>query len=64
MGCSAVQSSRSRIKRSLQPPSAIPVAARSGVGLRPFGCWDRGFDSRLRHGCLSVVFICCVFLCR
>jgi hypothetical protein len=43
----------------------IPVAARSKVvGLRPLGCWDRGFESRWGHECLSLVFICCVVLCR
>jgi hypothetical protein len=26
-----------------------------GVGLRPFACWDCGFESRLGHGCLSLV---------
>jgi hypothetical protein len=31
-----------------------------GVGLRPLACWDRGFKSRRRHGCLScTVFVCC-----
>jgi len=29
----------------------IPVA----VSLRPFACWDCGFEFRLRHGNLSVV---------
>jgi hypothetical protein len=24
----------------------------------------RGFESRWGHGCLSVVFLCCVVLCR
>jgi hypothetical protein len=33
----------------------IPVAARSkGVGLRPLACWDGGFESHRRHGCLSL----------
>jgi hypothetical protein len=27
-------------------------------------CWDRRFDSRRGHGCLSLMFICCVVLCR
>jgi hypothetical protein len=36
----------------------------SGVGLRPLGSRDRGFESRSGHGCLSLVFICCVVLCR
>ena len=26
-------------------------------GLRPFSCWDRRFESRCGHGCLSVVFV-------
>jgi hypothetical protein len=29
-----------------------------GVIVLPFSCWDRGFESRCGHGCLSVV--CCV----
>jgi hypothetical protein len=33
-----------------------------GVGLRPLGCWNRGFESRWEHGCSSLVFVlCCVF---
>jgi hypothetical protein len=32
------------------------------VGLRPLGCWGRGLESRSVHGCLSLVFICCVVL--
>jgi hypothetical protein len=30
------------------------------VGLRPLGCWGRGFESRSRHGYLSVVLSCVV----
>jgi hypothetical protein len=31
------------------------------VGLRPLFCWDHGFESRLGHGCSSLVFfVCCV----
>jgi hypothetical protein len=30
-----------------------------GVGLRPLDCWDRGFESRIRHGYSSVVFVVC-----
>jgi len=39
----------------------VPVAARSkGLGLRPLAYWDREFESRRGHGCLSVVnVICC-----
>jgi hypothetical protein len=33
-------------------------------GSWPVGCWDRGFESRSRHECLSLVFLCCVVLCR
>ena len=29
------------------------------VGLRPFTCWDRGFESRRGHGRLSVVSVVC-----
>jgi hypothetical protein len=32
-----------------------------GVGLQPLNCWDRGFESRRGHGCLSLVSVaCCV----
>jgi hypothetical protein len=27
----------------------------------PLGYWDRGFEFRSKHGCLS---LCCVILCR
>jgi hypothetical protein len=30
-----------------------------GVGLRPFACWDCGFESRRVHGILSVVSVVC-----
>jgi hypothetical protein len=30
-----------------------------GVGLRLLVCWDCGFESRLRHGCLSVMNVVC-----
>ena len=30
-----------------------------GVGLRPLVCWDRWFQIRKRHGCLSVVIVVC-----
>jgi hypothetical protein len=38
--------------------SPIPVAVRSGVGLRPFDYWGRGLESSSEHGCLSVVLSC------
>jgi hypothetical protein len=30
-----------------------------GVGLRPLACWDCGFESRRRYGCLSLVIVVC-----
>ena len=30
-----------------------------GVGLRSLACWECGFESRLGHGCLSVVRVVC-----
>ena len=30
-----------------------------GVGLEALACWDRGFESRQRHGCLSFVIVFC-----
>jgi len=30
-----------------------------GLGLRQLACWDRGFESRRRHGCLSFVSVVC-----
>jgi hypothetical protein len=32
------------------------------IGLRPLGCWDRGFARSMNV--LSLVFICYVVLCR
>ena len=38
----------------------VKVFSRSqGVGLRPFACWDCGFESHPGHGCLSVVSVVC-----
>jgi len=28
-----------------------------GMDVRPIACWDRGFESHRRHGCLSLVNI-------
>jgi hypothetical protein len=64
---------RGSIFCSLPPPPAFRI-----VGIGDFSGWysgqrawalsartlDRGFESRLRHGCLSLVFLCCVVLCR
>jgi hypothetical protein len=30
-----------------------------GVSLRPLACWGCGFESHLRHGWLSVVYVVC-----
>jgi hypothetical protein len=30
-----------------------------GVDLRPLACWDYGFESCRRHGCLSLVSVVC-----
>jgi hypothetical protein len=43
------------VSESLADPS---VRAVWGVGLRPLGCWGRGFESRSGHGYLSVVLSC------
>jgi hypothetical protein len=32
------------------------------VGLRPLACWDCGFESRRKHGCLCLE--CCVLSVR
>jgi len=38
----------------------ISVAAQfQGVGLRPFACWDFGFESRRRHGYKFLVGVAC-----
>jgi hypothetical protein len=29
------------------------------VGLRPFVCWDCGFESNRGHGCMSLVSVVC-----
>jgi len=52
------------IPQMLRVPSSINVADFSGrafqvVGLWPIACWDRGFESRQGHGCLSVVIVVC-----
>jgi len=40
-------------------PTRIPVAAVKGVGVQPLACWDCGFESSRRHGCLSLVNVVC-----
>jgi len=42
--------------RDVTSPTPIPV---KGVGLQPLACWDCGFESSWRHGCLSVVNVVC-----
>jgi hypothetical protein len=45
---------------SLTRRSHWPCGLRRGSW--PVGCWDRGFESRSRHGCLSASF-CVVLFC-
>ena len=33
-----------------------------GVGLKPLGCWDRGFESRRGHGCSTFLFVFIVYV--
>jgi hypothetical protein len=40
----------------------VTVVVRSEAWSWPVGCWDRGFESRSWHGCLSAYF-CDVFCC-
>jgi hypothetical protein len=42
--------------QSLADPGGRAV---QGVGMRPFACWDCGFESRRRHGYLSLVSVVC-----
>ena len=37
----------------------IRCKIKCGLGLRPFAWWDWGFESRRRHGCLSLVSVVC-----
>jgi len=49
-----ILTNQNSIREELRAP--ISVAARSKAwGLRPLACWDCGFESRRRHGCLSVL---------
>jgi hypothetical protein len=34
---------------------------RQPVGLQPLACWGCGFESHRGHGCLSVLWVLCVF---
>jgi hypothetical protein len=46
------------VSLSYRPRCAEPSGrAAEGVGLRPKACWDRGFESHQRHGCLSLVSV-------
>jgi len=43
----------------------LPIAggrAFWGVRLRPLACWDRGFESRRGHGCLSLMSVACCYV--
>ena len=49
-----------QMKMQLQFYMAGPNGrAVEGVGLRPLACWECGFESHRRHGCLSVVSVVC-----
>jgi hypothetical protein len=43
-------------EQKLADPSGRAV---SGVDLRPFPCWDFGFEPHRGHGCLSLVNVVC-----
>jgi hypothetical protein len=46
-------------------PLSIPIlVAAQSKRRRSAAAWDHGFESRRGHGCLSLLFICCVVLCR
>jgi hypothetical protein len=49
---------------TIQNPADPSGCAVEGVGLRQLGCWDRVFESRSGYGCLYLVLMCCVVLCR
>jgi len=46
----------------LTSPSGRTVFVAYGLG--PLDNWDRGFESRTRHGYMSAFFLCCALLCR
>jgi hypothetical protein len=39
--------------------SGLSSRAAQGAGLRLLTCWDRRFESRRGHGCLSLVSVVC-----
>jgi hypothetical protein len=49
-----------KICKTIGRRSQWPCSLRRGSW--PVGCWDRGFESRLSHGCLSASF-CVVLSC-
>ena len=50
---------------STKYPSGVDLSGRTveGVGLRSLSCWDCGFESRRKLGCLSLVNVSCRVLC-
>jgi len=49
-----------RIIRTVTIQTADPEGrAIYGEGLKPLYYWNRGFESRLGHGCLSLAFVVC-----
>jgi hypothetical protein len=39
--------------------SILVAALSKGVGQQPLACWDCRFESRWRHGCLSLMSVVC-----
>jgi len=59
MYCKGITSVVDKIFAQLRYLLPVPVAERSGVGLRPPACWDCGYESHRGHGCPSVVSVVC-----
>jgi hypothetical protein len=63
---SLVNENLAAVRTSFYVTKQIARRSQWPCGLRrgswPVGCWDRGFESRLRHGCLSASF-CVVLYC-
>jgi hypothetical protein len=41
-----------------RPPIPVPATSK-GVGLRPFACWDCGFETHRGHGSASLMSVVC-----
>jgi hypothetical protein len=49
-----------QIISKVMPAELQSVKTAQSVCLQPLACWDCGFESRLGHGCLSVVSVVCL----